>query len=182
MRPPLPLRSLTSIRTYATRLPERPPYRAPDPLVNNPNAAYEALPDDLTFIHRPPPSAPSPESYTTLPTSPLLKPVAPAAAGDTALPPALAPRKKAAAERMSQERIAEMQRLRAADPAAWTAGRLAKAFGCTQHFARIVAPLAKPLRRAALAARDAEHAARRERWGEKKLLQREVVQKRKEFW
>lgn len=181
MRPPLPLRSLTSIRTYATRLPERPPYRAPDPLVNNPHATYESLPDDLTFIHRPPPSAPTPESYTTLPASPLLRPVA-NASSEARLPPELFPHKKTAPEWMSQENIEKMKKLRAEDPVKWTAGKLAKEFGCTQSFARIVARLPKQAKREALARREAEHSTHREKWGEKKLLQKQFQERRREFW
>ncbi|KAJ2978638.1 hypothetical protein NUW54_g11257 [Trametes sanguinea] len=73
MKPRLPLSlRLPFSRSYATRLPERPPYRAPDPLRNNPHATYQELADkNLTFIHRPPPTAPSPLSYTTSPASPL---------------------------------------------------------------------------------------------------------------
>jgi hypothetical protein len=175
------LRPLTQVR-YSSRLPERPPYRAPDPLVNNPHAHYEALPNDLTFIHRPPPSAAPPESFTTLPSSPLLKPVSPSASSSTSgLPPAL--RKASQVEKwMSDEEIKEMQRLRKEDPEKWTAGKLAKKFGCTQVFVRLMARLPKPERKKALAKRDAEHEAFRAKWGEKRLLQKDIRQKRKDFW
>lgn len=179
MRPPLSLRSLISVRSYATRLPERPPYRAPDPLKNNPHADYKSLPGDLTFIHRPPPSASAPESYTTLPASPLLKPAHNATAE---LPPALFPRKASPPPRMSDEDIAKMQELRRSDPEKWTAGKLAKEFGCTQAFARMWTKLPKAERRKALARRDSEHEKCREQWGEKKLFQKEIRNKRKELW
>src|SRR5258705_2524283 len=55
---------------------EKPPYRAPDPLVNNPKATVTKLggEEELTFIHRPPASAPSPYSLSIAPASPLLRP------------------------------------------------------------------------------------------------------------
>ncbi|KIP04668.1 hypothetical protein PHLGIDRAFT_75527 [Phlebiopsis gigantea 11061_1 CR5-6] len=179
MRPPVSLRSFVSIRTYATRLPERPPYRAPDPLVNNPHAEYNALPGELTFIHRPPPTAPAPDSYATLPTSPLLKSESNA---PSELPPQLFARKKPEPARMSDEDIQKMQQLRREDPQKWTAGKLAKEFGCTQGFARMFTKLPKAEQRKALARRDVEHDKHRAKWGEKKLLQQEIRAKRKEFW
>ncbi|PBK82192.1 hypothetical protein ARMGADRAFT_1019779 [Armillaria gallica] len=68
-------RALSFTRSYATRYPrpktgtsERPPYRTPDPLVNNPSTAVTTLPDEeLTFIHRPPPTSPAPFILTTSP-------------------------------------------------------------------------------------------------------------------
>ncbi|KAH0831916.1 hypothetical protein J3R83DRAFT_12799 [Lanmaoa asiatica] len=81
--------SLSRCRTYATRRPEKPPARFPDPLRNNPNAVVTPLEGDkLTFIHRPPPSAPSPHSTTLDPASPLLRP---AATTGGPLPPLLRP-------------------------------------------------------------------------------------------
>ena len=83
---------------------------------------------------------------------------------------------------MSDEDIAKMQELRLADPEQWTAGKLAKEFGCTQAFARLWTKLPKAARRKALSLRDAEHEKHRAKWGEKKLLQKEIRKKRKEFW
>lgn len=180
MRPRLPIRSLSFVRSYATRLPERPPYRAPDPLKDNPHATYESLSEDLTFIRRPPPTAESPESYTVSPASPLLKPQASTPTGE--LPPVLFPRKSPEPPRMSKELIEKMRELRRKDPAAWTAGKLAKEFGCTQSFVRMWASLKKPERRKALARRDVEHDANREKWGDKRLMQKDIRLKRKEFW
>lgn len=64
---------------------ERPPYRAPDPLVNNPKATVTKLggEEELTFIHRPPASAPSPYSLSVAPASPLLRPRTMSVGGDT---------------------------------------------------------------------------------------------------
>ncbi|KAJ3553089.1 hypothetical protein NM688_g3804 [Phlebia brevispora] len=168
-------------RAYATRLPERPRFKVKDPLLNNPHAAYQELPGDLTFIHRPPPSAASPESYTTAPTSPLLR-SSTSADVQQSLPPVLFPKSKPEPPRMSDENLAEMRRLRAENPSEWTAGKLAKKFDCTQTFVRLMAPLKKVNKRIALAQRDAEHAVFRERWGEKKKLIKDIRDKRKEFW
>ncbi|KAI0669212.1 mitochondrial ribosomal protein subunit L20-domain-containing protein, partial [Trametes maxima] len=167
-------------RSYATRLPERPPYRAPDPLVNNPHATYQELPESLTFIHRPPPTAPSPLSYTTAPASPLLKDAASPLAG-AALPPTVG-KERGEKPRLSDEDIAKMRDLRRADPVRWTRGRLAKEFNCTPWFVGKMVALKGPERRSALEEREAAHAAARAKWGERKTLQADIRKKRKEFW
>lgn len=166
---------------YASRLPQRPPARAPDPLVNNPHATYEELPGDLTFIHRPPPTAPTPESYTTRPASPLLKPPT-ATSSNTPLPPVLFPDTRIEPERMSQEDIRKMKDLRKADPDNWTVSKLAREFKCTTQFVRLMAPLNPSARKKKQAARDAMHAEQRAKWGERKSLVREIRQKRRELW
>lgn len=180
MKPRVSSLSLTFTRSYATRLPQRPPYRAPDPLKSNPHAHYQALPGDLTFIHRPPPSAPTPESLTTMPSSPLLRPVS--ADAPAALPPILFPRKKPELPPVSEEVIDEMRRLRREDPEKWTAGTLAKKFNCSQGFVRLVAKLPRQVQRAALQKRDEDHEAFRSKWGEKRLMQKEIRDRRREFW
>ncbi|KAI0916813.1 hypothetical protein AcW1_007838 [Taiwanofungus camphoratus] len=174
----LPLRPAL-FRTYATRLPEKPPYRAPDPLVNNPNALYQSLPGDLTFIHRPPPSAPSPLSYTTSPASPLLQQSS--APQDTPVPPALRD-EKGQPPRVSDEDLAKIRQLRAEDPFTWTRARLAKEFKCTPGFIWRVAAMKLRDRKKVLAQRDEEHEKFRSRWGERKRLVREIAKKRREFW
>ena len=92
------------------------------------------------------------------------------------------PRKNPEHARMSDEGIQKMQELRRADPQKWTAGKLAKEFGCTQGFVRMWTKLPKAERRQALARRDADHEKHRAKWGEKKLLQKEIRKKRREFW
>ena len=168
-------------RRYASRLPTRPPPRVLDPLLNNPRAAYQELPGDLTFIRRPPPSAASPESFTTAPSSPLVT-------GDvrendpTKLPPVVSEKKAPAQGRMSDEDIARMRELRAKDPVQWTAGRLAKEFGCSPWFVGQITSLKGPERRKALEERDREHATNREKWGERRSMNAELRKRRKEFW
>ncbi|OBZ68684.1 hypothetical protein A0H81_11173 [Grifola frondosa] len=178
MKPRLPLR-LTFARSYATRLPEKPPYRAPDPLQNNPHAVYQELPEKLTFIHRPPPTAPTPFSYTTSPASPLLRgSPAPAAA---ALPPTLRT-DKPEKPRVSDEDLALIRKLRVEDPFMWTRGALAKRFNCTPWFIGQVTSMKRADRKKALALRAQEHEHFRERWGEKRSMIVEIRRKRKEFW
>ncbi|KAI0632438.1 mitochondrial ribosomal protein subunit L20-domain-containing protein [Trametes polyzona] len=181
MKPRLPFSlRLPLTRSYATRLPERPPYRAPDPLVNNPHAVYQELSDaNATFIHRPPPTAPSPLSYTTSPASPLLKDGPTPVTGE--LPPVVG-RTVPQQARVSDEDIAKIRQLRREDPEKWTRTRLAKEFNCTPWFVSKVSSLTAAQRRQALQKREAEHAAAREKWGERKSLQQEVRKKRKEFW
>ncbi|KAH9851547.1 mitochondrial ribosomal protein subunit L20-domain-containing protein [Lenzites betulinus] len=166
-------------RSYATRLPERPPYRAPDPLRSHPDRWQELPEISSTFIHRPPPTAPSPLSFTTAPASPLLKDGPTPAEG--ALPPTVA-KEKGAKPRMTDEAIAKMRTLRREDPGKWTRGRLAREFDCTPWFVGKMVTLAGPERRRALETRDEAHAAARGKWGERKTLQADIRKKRKEFW
>ncbi|KAL0960633.1 hypothetical protein HGRIS_005662 [Hohenbuehelia grisea] len=176
-------------RSYASKYPrpkpgtsERPPYRPSDPLVNNPHAAVTSLPDeDLTFIHRPPPSIPSPSSFTTNPSSPLLRPRG-ATPADAPLPPDLHPGPLSQVRRMSPEDIAKMRQLRLSDPAKYTRGVLAKQFDCTQKFVSLVASLPKPARKAQLKKREEVHAANREKWSERHSLVKDIRAKRREFW
>ena len=168
-------------RRYAStnRIPAKPSMRHPDPLVNSSNATATMLSDDLTFIHRPPPSAPTPLSYTTNPASPLLKPVSSNASSP--LPPLL----RTPAEekpRMSDEDLAELRRLRSSNPTYYTRKRLANQFHCTQSFIGRMAPLSTQDHRIALAKRDEEHAKIRSQWGERKLIIRDTRKRRKEFW
>ncbi len=168
-------------RGYATRLPQKPPMRHPDPLSNNPNAVSTSLPEDLTFIHRPPPSAPTPLSYTVNPSSPLLRTEPPASSTGLSLPPPLE-KPTLAHSRMPEDKIKELQRLRAGNPALYTRKKLASTFGCSPSFVSYVAPLKPSQQRAALARRDRDHEKARARWGEKAALIREIRKKRKEFW
>ncbi|KAH9999625.1 mitochondrial ribosomal protein subunit L20-domain-containing protein [Russula compacta] len=169
-------------RGYATRLPQKPPMRHPDPLLNNPNAVSTSLPEDLTFIHRPPPSAPTPLSYTVNPSSPLLRSAeSPTPSTGVALPPPLE-KPTPAYPRLSDDKITEMRRLRMENPARYTCRKLADTFGCSPSFVSYVAPLKPSQQRAALARREREHEKARARWGERTALIREIRKKRKEFW
>ena len=194
------------------RRPERPPHRPPDPLANinnnNPNAVVSKLKDDetLTFIHWRPPTAPSPFSLTTAPVSPLLRPspllstppstiaADPAAAATTMprtrrpLPPLLRPSAEAAQnqhqerERLSDEAVAEIRRLRRTHPEEYSRGRLAKMFGCTQAFVAAVAALPKPMRKRMVRKRDEGHARARAQWGERREEIRATRQRRRAEW
>jgi len=168
-------------RGYATRLPQRPPMRHPDPLSNNPNAVSTSLPEDLTFIHRAPPSPPTPHSYTVNPSSPLLQTETQTSLPASALPPPLE-NATLAHPRLPEEKISEMRRLRMENPALYTRSWLANTFGCSPSFVSYVAPLSPSQQRAALVKRDREHEKARARWGEKAALIREIRRKRKEFW
>ncbi|ESK95041.1 60s ribosomal protein l20 [Moniliophthora roreri MCA 2997] len=161
---------------------ERPPYRAPDPLINHPTATVTSLPeDDLTFIHRPPPTAPSPLSFTTNPVSPLLQPQKPPT--EAPLPPLLRPSAtKEALSRVPDKVVAKIRQLRLSNPEKYTRGRLAKQFGVTQHFVALVAATKKSQRKQLVAVRDAIHAANREKWSDKKKLVEDIRQKRRTFW
>lgn len=178
---PRSLQGALRCRTYATRRPEKPPARFPDPLLNNPNATVTTLEDGrLTFIHRPPPAAPVPYSTTLDPASPLLKP--PTSIPD-AMPPLLRPSSyKAEPERMSQEDILKIRELRQSDPRSYSRTKLAKMFDCTPHFISKIAALPRPQRKRFAREIEAVHSAVRERWGERKATSIAIRQKRREFW
>lgn len=181
---------LSFVRNYITRraraptgTAERPPYRAPDPLANNPNVAVKSLGDDLTFIHRPPPTAPTPFSLTTAPASPLLRPRPSLGCRDIPLPPFLRPSaERPEPGRVSEETIREIRLLRHSKPRVYSRGRLAKMFGCTETFVARVAALRKPERKALVKEREARHERVREGWGERKGMVRAVRAKRREYW
>src|SRR5882757_1580098 len=136
------------IRHYAPKYPrprpgtsERPAYHPPDPLINNTKAAVKTFEEEnLTFIHRPPPTAPSPYSLTTAPVSPLLRP---AISHVEPLPPLLR-QPSTEQPRMSDKQIEKMRNLRLSNPAVYSRGKLAKMFDCTQAFVAQMAALKKP--------------------------------------
>lgn len=174
------------VRHYAPKYPrprpgtsERPAYHPPDPLINNPKAAVKTLEEDnLTFIHRPPPTAPSPYSLTTAPASPLLRP---ATSHVESLPPVLH-RPPTEQPRMSDEQIEKMRSLRFSNPAVYSRGKLAKMFNCTQAFVAQMAALKKPQRKALIRIRDQRHEKYREKWSEKHALVKAIRVKRREMW
>jgi len=189
---PLPSIASAFTRTYATKLnkwprpkpgtAERPAYHAPDPLINNPQAVVTALPDeDLTFIHRPPPTAPSPYSLTTNPVSPLLRPRHPKE--QIPLPPPSRPKYgKEPLPRASAQSILEIKRLRALDPDRYTCGVLARKFNVTRGFVQAIAALKKSQRRAKRREQELVAETAREKWSEKKTTLMLIKSKRRELW
>jgi len=175
------------VRYYAPKYPrprpgtsERPAYHPPDPLVNNPKAAVKILQEDnLTFIHRPPPTAPSPYSLTTAPVSALLRP---ATSHALSLPPVLRRPPSTEVPRMSDDQIKKMRHLRLSNPAVYSRGKLAKMFSCTQAFVAQMAALKKPLRKALIRIRNEKHEKYREKWSEKHALVKAIRLKRREMW
>lgn len=180
--------ALNLTRTYASKYPrpkpgsaERPPYRAPDPLVNNPKAAVTSLPDeDLTFIHRPPPTAPSPFSFTTNPVSPLLRPPPPKEV--VALPPLFRQHDKESLPRVSDKDMARIRHLRWKNPAKYTPRVLARQFNCTPSFVTAIAALKKSLRKERVKAFVAHIEATKSEWTDRKATQKAIVAKRRQFW
>ncbi|KAJ6508909.1 mitochondrial ribosomal protein subunit L20-domain-containing protein [Mycena sanguinolenta] len=179
-------------RTYATKLnkwprpkpgtAERPAYRAQDPLLNNPQAVVTSLPDeDLTFIHRPPPTAPSPYSLTTNPVSPLLRPRSPKE--DIPLPPPSRPKHaRPALPRASSQTILEIKRLRALNPDRYTCSVLATKFNVTRGFVQAIAALKKSQRRAKRKEQELVAETARAKWSEKKTTLMLIKAKRRELW
>ncbi|KAH9480498.1 hypothetical protein JR316_0007098 [Psilocybe cubensis] len=175
-------------RRYAPKYPrprpgtsERPAYHAKDPLINNPHAVVTNLEEDnLTFIHRPPPTAPSPFSLTTAPASPLLRPPTTPAEGPlpplTRAPPASPP------HRLSDEKLEMLRNLRYSDPTTYTRKKLARMFKCTQTFVGQVAALKKPERKRVLKIRDEKHEVARQKWSERHSIVKAIAKKRRELW
>ncbi|KAI4525289.1 hypothetical protein K525DRAFT_360551 [Schizophyllum commune Loenen D] len=192
--------ALTFRRTYASqatrfRYPrpkpgtsERPPARPADPLSTSNTAAATELEDEaLTFIHRPPPSAASPISYTTLPASPLLRARSEASAegeqSQRALPPVFRRADRKPTERVPDHAVLRMRELRNRDPAKYTRGVLARMFNTSEAFVGMVAAVSKKsARKARLRERDALHAQNREQWSERREMIVAIRQKRRQFW
>lgn len=173
--------ALSRCRTYATRRPEKPPARFPDPLRNNPNAVVTPLEGDkLTFIRRPPPSAPTPHSTTLDPASPLLRP---AASTGSPLPPLLRPSAyRPEPERLSKEDIEKLRTLRLSNPDVYSCTKLAKMFNCTPGFVSQVAALPRSLRRVFARKQEGKVQAIKAGWGERKSTFRTIREKRRQFW
>ena len=179
------------VRHYATKYPrprpgtsERPPMHRPDPLENNPKAVVTELPEEnLTFIHRPPPTAPSPYSLTTAPASPLLWP-RPTPTDAVPLPPVSRPSlyKSQQPERLSDEDVEKIRQLRRSDPETYSRQKLAKMFGCTQTFVGAVAALKKSQRKKLIRKEEEQFERQRGAWSEQKLMARAIRGKRRELW
>jgi len=160
-------RSLTTSNTLYRNTPAR---RPKDPLEFAPNAVRHALTSGETLIVRPPPSVASPrysaiDQVTVSPEQlPLIK------------------RKKSLAydsnKRLSAEDIAEMQRLRQSNPDIHTGLQLAKQFGCSPAFVRIVAPASKQRRDSHID----QTIKQRATWGQNKIMQRELRKERRNLW
>lgn len=159
-----------SLSTTSVLFRNTPVRRPKDPLDSAPNAIRHALPSGETLIVRPPPTVASPR-YTAIDQ------------GDVSpeqLP--LIQRRKTHAydsdKRLSAEEIAEMQKLRQSNPDVHTALQLAKQFGCSPAFVRIVAPAPKQRREGHFE----QTIAQRSTWGQNKILQRELRNERRTLW
>ena len=180
-------------RGYATRPLPRPK----DPLSSSRIAVTHEIAPGITFIHRPPPTAPTPHSLTTAPSSPLLqKPTTSPDPGSSlspaslqlhevgsprppdSLPPVLGLGPPEKRYHLTPVQVEEMRSLRASDPETYTVSVLAKRFDCSRAFVQITAP-ASNARRAAL---DEDLVKQKAGWGHRKRLQREIRQKRRSFW
>ena len=178
-----------SSRSYATRRPVKPPPKVTDPLTTSPNAEVAQLPEGLTFIHRPPPTAPSPFSTTILPSSPLLHPStssgekSPAEQSTVSVPPRLRKERHFPENRVLTEADFEkMRELRASNPIFYTRTRLAKEFNCPPFLVAQKVPLDRKIKKEAIEKVELEHEEIRSKWGEQKSLAMAIKKKRREFW
>lgn len=158
-------RPLYTVRNYAV---SRANPRPKDPVLTSPNAKVQQI-GEVTFIHNPPSSVPTPHSLTTAPASPLLFK---AAEGGGELPPLVRQKRKPEQARLTQEQMNELRRLRMSDPKTYTCGVLARKYGCSRVFVSMVAPLPK----------DKQPERASEEWGEHKMLIREIRRRRREHW
>ncbi|KAG8907110.1 hypothetical protein FRB99_005365 [Tulasnella sp. 403] len=190
----------------------RPKHTIKDPLATAPNAVTTELAPGLTFIHRPPPTAESPVSYTSNPASPLLRPTSSQTStsrqygtlpalnnSSTPLPPTVRPisprfnPQTPQSFHLTQAQIDEIRTLRASDPKKNTVWKLAEQFKCSRLFISMVAPLkdikiqvkgadGEIVETSEAERRQAERVKREARWGERKKITREVSKKRKALW
>ncbi|PWN41092.1 FAD/NAD(P)-binding domain-containing protein [Ceraceosorus guamensis] len=174
--------------TSSARARDMPARRPRDPLANNPHAKRHPLKSGETFIVRPPPTLSSPESVIS-DDSTNEGPWLPSASGSNAapshLPPALPPRTRSAqaarsaeSKSLTADEISLIRQLRAEDPIKWTGNQLAKRFGCSPTFIRIIAPAPKEVRQV----RKEHEEARKENWGMNKRLSVEGRKARRELW
>ncbi|KAF9519650.1 hypothetical protein BS47DRAFT_1324356 [Hydnum rufescens UP504] len=173
-------------RTYASRPAQKPLPRPRDPLTTSTKAIITEIVPGLTFIHRPPPSAPSPHSLTTAPSSPFLRNVSSDALqyDPNNLPPPLWKGPPAAGPQthLTEKDITEMRQLRAEynplTPQTHSASAIAKKFNCTPNTVRIFAPLTKEQKLASAKV----IAGKRERWNNRKKLVKAIRAKRQSLW
>lgn len=160
--------------TSAASLRDRPSRRPRDPLDTDPSAVRFPLPSGETFIARPSPASNS--AYTVIASDSV-----PSLLEDSSLlPPALGKRsgKPATRSDLSKSEIAEIQRLRSSDPLTNTPSQLAKRFGCSELFVRIVAPASKDFK----AFRKQQDRVNQANRPFKEVLKHEVRKARKELW
>ena len=190
MRPGLSSPFKNAWRGYATRRAVKPPPKIIDPLLNSPNAEISNLPDGLTFIHRPPPTAPSPFSTTLLPASPLLRSSASTTGSgseaqdrEVSVPPRMRKEKAFPSNRvLTEEDFEKMRELRASNPYYYTRSRLAKQFNCPPFLVAQKIPLDTQSRTAAVEKRELAHEEIRSKWGERKSMVMAIRKKRREYW
>lgn len=176
-RPQALLRHLPTLQQRRTYI--KPAVRYPDPLSSSDVTAQKLTPN-LTFYHRPPPSAPTPYSLTTAPASPLLRPPSSSPNSNTAgeEPPTLKPTPSPKRLHLNAEAVAEIQRLRREDPRTNSRIALSKQFECSPVFVGMVAPL--PKEQYERVWEDLEK--RRRGWGQRKVMIKEIRKRRRDFW
>ncbi|EJC98882.1 uncharacterized protein FOMMEDRAFT_23283 [Fomitiporia mediterranea MF3/22] len=193
-QPPPSLSFVKFARSYATRRAVKPSPKIVDPLTTSPNAEIAHFPDGLTFIHRPPPTAPSPFSTTVLPASPLLAQSTKANTAESSsteqstqstvsVPPRMRNERKFPSNRvLSEADFTRMRELRASNPSYYTRGRLAKEFNCPPFLVAQQVPLDRRVKKETIEKLETEHEKIRSQWGEQKTMAMAVRKRRREFW
>ncbi|KAG8932034.1 hypothetical protein FRC01_000405 [Tulasnella sp. 417] len=185
--------SASSAPRLARTFVARPKHTVKDPLLTASNASITELPENLTFVHRPPPTAETPLSYTTNPSSPLLRQTSGSSTSSAPLAPPLHAQQNAGqGKRLSQAQIEEIRARRAKDPKRNPAWKLAEEYGCSRLFISMVAPISKIdvqvktseglVQMTEAERRQLEKEKAMSRWGERKQINREVKRLRREKW
>ncbi|CAO1623834.1 unnamed protein product [Parajaminaea phylloscopi] len=153
---------------------DRPVRRPRDPLDTDATAVRFPLPSGETFIARP-----APASSAAYPLDASIE--APSVLEDSSiLPPLLKDPSKSKVTRtdLNETEIAEIQKLRSEDPLTNTPRQLAKRFGCSELFVRIVAPASTDVK----AFRKQEDRVNKANRTFKQVLKHETRKARKELW
>lgn len=148
--------------------------RARDPLDKDPTAMRYPLPSGETLIVRRAPATGS------TPGGNLLQPSLHETSSGSVLPPPLSPRSTnpSRTSQLSPEQIAQVQSLRSAAPLVNTPRKLAKQFGCSELFVRIVAPVDKVTRQF----REGQEKIRVQGEGVERAVVRAERRARRELW
>ncbi|KAM4057511.1 mitochondrial ribosomal protein [Hirsutella rhossiliensis] len=132
------------IAPHPSFLPDRSAaFPAADSIIYNPPEA-EASPYHTPFIFLPPED---PRRQAILEarrdsssSSDAQQPATSTSSADADLPPAMRYHRREPRYHLKEEDVAEMRRLRLADPVQWSVGHLAQKFDCSPIFVRMVAP------------------------------------------
>jgi len=147
---------------------------------NSPDTQHYNLTDkpSVRFTIRPAPSVVPPQQ--PIPSS--------SSSNDAILPPPIHPPRSTSASTnpLSPEQMSEIRELRLQDPATWTRSKLAARYGCSKFFIGLLgfgeSTQARQTARLVREVHEGREERRRQHWGLRKRIDREVRRRRKELW